>query len=82
MELMRLVFTKRETSEHSLVSIPLSTIDILHMVQNDKVKEEMIDDTYPPVLQSIVYGNEEDRKHRFEGFTIKYYIKHQLTKID
>jgi len=52
------------------------------MVHNDKVREEMIDDTYLPVLQSIVYGNEEDKKHRFEEFTIKYYIKHQLTKID
>ncbi|WP_342048340.1 hypothetical protein [Bacillus sp. OTU530] len=29
----------------------------------------MSNHTYLPVLQSIVYGNEEDRKHQFEGFT-------------
>jgi hypothetical protein len=34
------------------------------MVQNDTVKEEMINDQYLPVLQSSVYGNEEDKKHR------------------
>ncbi len=39
------------------------------MIQDDKVKEEMSNHTYLPVLQSIVYGNEEDRKHQFEGFT-------------
>lgn len=79
---MGLQLIQRNTSESSLVSIPIYTLYILHMVQTNKVKEEMIDDQCLPVLQSIVYENEEDKKHRFEGLTIKYYIKHQLTKID
>ncbi|WP_342047206.1 hypothetical protein [Bacillus sp. OTU530] len=53
-------FIKRDKSESSLVKQSLSTMDLLHIVQNDTVKEEMIDDTYLPVLQSIVYQNEEE----------------------
>ncbi len=60
MELVRLEFIKRDKSESSLVKQSLSTMDLLHIVQNDTVKEEMIDDTYLPVLQSIVYQNEEE----------------------
>lgn len=47
---MRLEFIKRATSEHSLIKIPLSTLDILYMIQNEEVKEEMINDSYLPVL--------------------------------
>lgn len=58
---MGLQLIQRNTSESSLVSIPIYTLYILHMVQTNKVKEEMIDDQCLPVLQSIVYENEEDK---------------------
>ena len=82
---MRLQFIKRNTSEHSLITKSLSAIDTLRMIQNEKVKEEVINDTYLPVLQSVVYENEEDRKHRFEGFTdveMIYYFVHRQKHVD
>jgi hypothetical protein len=82
---MILKLLKGNTSEYSLITKFLSTVDVLQMIQNDKLKEEMIDDTYLPVLQSIVYGNEEDKKHHFEGFTdveMIYYFVHRQKHVD
>ncbi|WP_342048773.1 hypothetical protein [Bacillus sp. OTU530] len=55
------------------------------MIQDDKVKEEMINDQYLPVLRSLVYENEENNKHRFEGFTdveMIYYFVHRQKHVD
>lgn len=55
------------------------------MVQNDKVKEEMINNQYLPVLRSLVYENEGNNKHRFEGFTdveMIYYFVHRQKHVD
>ncbi|MFP3126289.1 tyrosine-type recombinase/integrase [Ectobacillus funiculus] len=76
---------KRNTSEYSPITKSLSTMDLLHMVQDEKVKEEMINDQYLPVLRSLVYENEENNKHRFEGFTdveMIYYFVHRQKHVD